>query len=88
MPVYLLHFSDKYHHCRHYIGACKKGNLDKRIHLHNTCSQVALLKACRAVGITFALGNVWNDQDFAFEKKLKSRKNSKKLCNICKKSRG
>jgi predicted GIY-YIG superfamily endonuclease len=83
MPVYLLHFSDKYHHAKHYIGACHNGNLKKRIHAHNTNSNVALLKAARQVGITFALGNVWHSESWEFEKKLKARKNSKQLCKIC-----
>ena len=79
--VYLLHFSEKFHHARHYIGYAER-NLDKRIKQHLTGQGSKLTKAVVAAGIELHLAQVWEGTR-TFERQLKNRKNAPRLCPIC-----
>jgi len=81
--VYLLHFSEPFYHCRHYIGFCEKyENLDSRFEYHTNGRGSKLLAAITENGITFKLARLWTgtrDQ----ERALKRRHNARLYCPEC-----
>ena len=82
--VYLIHFEEPFKHSRHYIGfsqtpAC----LERRMGHHRSGHGASIMKAVTEAGIKWSVVRVWEDGDRNFERKLKNRKNSKKLCPIC-----
>ena len=79
--VYLIHFEQKYHHAGHYLGYSK--HLWFRIITHRANTGAKLLRAVNEAGINWSVVRTWavNSQDL--EKKLKSLKNSPRLCPIC-----
>ena len=68
--VYLLHFDRPLAHARHYLGST--ANLDTR-----------LMEVVTALGIGFQLARTWAGGR-PEERRLKRRKNSPRLCPICK----
>ena len=80
--VYLICFDRKYHHARHYLGFCEDGNLEKRMDAHMMGSGSKLLRAVVEAGIGWKVVQLW-EGDRSFERKLKRRKNSGKLCPCC-----
>ncbi len=79
--VYLLHFDKPYKHARHYIGYT--ANMARRLHEHELTSKGAkLLQVASAAGIKFTIAKTW-EGDRKLERQLKNRKNSAKLCPIC-----
>jgi len=83
--VYLLHFSEKFHHCQHYIGWTKY--LDARIKHHKAGTGSRLVRAVVGAGITVTLVRTWANTDRKFERKLKNRKKARCLCPICRKEK-
>lgn len=81
--VYLIHFSKKLKHARHYIGYCQKGGVQARFERHKSLQGSKLLRACVLAGINFRVVRVWDDVDRSFERKLKNRRNHKLLCPVC-----
>lgn len=85
MAVYLVHFDrpiSPNHTCMHYIGYAE--NVEKRVEYHRKGkSKVRLFEVAKERGIGFVVSRVWEEGDKAFERKLKNRKNHKKLCPIC-----
>lgn len=84
--VYLIHFDAPYHHARHYLGFCEEGNLDSRMDTHLSGSGSKLLRAVTKAGITWRVVKTWSG-DRNFERALKNRKNSSRLCPCCKTGR-
>ena len=85
--VYLLHFDPPYKHAQHYIGWTSK-DVDERLLRHvkqgkNPRGSKLVYHAVKA-GCKITISKVWKDKDRDFERKLKNRKNSRRLCNICK----
>lgn len=80
--VYLIHFEKPYKHAQHYIGYTD--NLDRRTQEH-TCKTngARLLQVVRDAGIGFKVVRTWPEGDRELERKLKSWKNSSKLCPVC-----
>lgn len=81
--VYLLHFSEYYHHARHYIGYTT--SLDERLDAHNGGTGAKLIKAIREKGLSFEVVRVWENGSRKLERQLKRQKNSKRFCPICSK---
>lgn len=85
MPVYLIHFKESISpdkKCQHYIGFAN--DVEARISYHRKGrSKVRLFEVAKERGITFEVVRIWPDGDRDFERKLKKRKNHKKLCPIC-----
>ena len=79
--VYLIHFQEKYHHAGHYLGYSK--HLWVRITCHRANTGAKLLKAVNQAGIDWAVVRTWAVNSQELERKLKSLKNSPRLCPIC-----
>lgn len=78
--VYLICFDEKIHHAKHYIGYTK--NVEKRYKRHKAGTGSRLLKALNKRGIDYRVVRTW-EGDKKWERKLKKRKNAKKLCPVC-----
>lgn len=79
--VYLLHFDAPYHHAKHYIGWTS--DLTQRIKAHRDGNGGKLMAAIALAGIGFCVARVWSDKTHAFEKYIKTRKESERFCPIC-----
>lgn len=83
--VYLLHFSQPYHHARHYLGSTC--DLDHRLHLHKSGQGARLMEVVAAAGIDFDVCRLWRFDSIAearaFEKKLKRWQCGPRLCPVC-----
>lgn len=86
--VYLIHFTKKFKHAKHYIGAVNGGDeeLGKRLFHHRKGTGSRLMRAVTNAGINWYVSKVW-DGGFELEKQLKSLKNSKSLCPVCNKKK-
>lgn len=86
MAVYLIHFHKPISPdspCQHYIGYAE--NVGARVmHHRKGTSAVRLFQVAKERGIGFDVVRIWEDGDKNFERKLKNRKNSPKLCPVCK----
>jgi len=74
--VYLIHFEQKYHHAGHYYLGYTK-HLWIRIITHRANTGAKLLRTVNQAGIAWAVDSL------DLERKLKSLKNSPRLCPIC-----
>ena len=80
--IYLLHFDPPVAHARHYLGWAKD-HMD-RINKHLAGQGSPLVKAAVENGSHIECVRIWENKDRNFERKLKNRKNTKKLCPVCK----
>ena len=78
--AYLLHFDTPIYHAQHYLGSCN--DLSKRILRHKKGQGARLTQVCIERGIAFRVVRTWKG-DRKMERKLKNRKNGRKLCPIC-----
>jgi predicted GIY-YIG superfamily endonuclease len=81
MSVYLICFSEPYHHARHYLGYAK--NVQSRYEKHKQGTGAKLLRAVNEANISYEIVRVWKNKDRGFERFLKNKKNSPKLCPRC-----
>lgn len=81
MTVYLLHFKQPYKHARHYVGFAKR--LDERLEHHRNGTGARLMQVIRDAGIDWQLARTWPQGDRNFERAIKNRKASPRLCPIC-----
>lgn len=82
--VYLLHFSQPIspkHTTQHYLGW--SADIEARVQEHLTSRGAKLCKVALSRGITFEVAATWPDTDRDFERRLKNRKESPRLCPIC-----
>ena len=79
--VYLIHFQQEYHHAEHYLGYSK--HLWFRIICQRANTGAKLLRAVNQAGIDWAVVRTWAVDSQELERKLKSLKNSPRLCPIC-----
>lgn len=85
MPnVYLIHFSEPFQHAKHYLGFTKRDDVQARFEEHAAGRGATLTRVAVAAGITFELARVWKGESRTFERSLKNRKNTPRLCPICK----
>jgi hypothetical protein len=83
--VYLLCFDQKFKHAKHYIGFAESSeSFEKRLKHHRSGSGARLMSVISKAGIGFQVARTWPTGDRTFERKLKNRKNSSKLCPFCK----
>lgn len=82
MAVYLIHLDKPYHHARHYIGFAES-NVEARLKDHRNGNGARFMQVVTDAGIPWRLARVWPDGDRHFERRLKNRKNSPRLCPIC-----
>lgn len=81
MPVYLLHFSERYKHAGHYLGYTE--DLEARLAKHKAGNGARLVEVITEAGLDFQLVRTWNG-DRVLERQLKRQKNGPRLCPICK----
>lgn len=80
----LFHYDRPMHHAQHYMGFTD--DLDARTSRHLIGSGGRLPVVFSELGISFTIAGTW-EGDRTLERKLKRRKNGRKLCPICKRSR-
>jgi predicted GIY-YIG superfamily endonuclease len=78
--VYLLCFSRKYRHARHYLGCTQ--DLPARLREHRKGRGARLTQVILAAGINFRLTRVWSGGR-SLERRLKNQKNAPRLCPAC-----
>jgi hypothetical protein len=78
--VYLLHFRSPYRHARHYQYCA--GDVAIRVAAHQTGQGARLLAVVSQAGIGVDLVRTWPG-DRSFERRLKRRHNSPRLCPVC-----
>jgi hypothetical protein len=83
--VYLLHFHRPYKHARHYLGFSE--HLGKRLAAHRLGNGARLMEVIAGAGIGWTLARTWVG-DRALERRLKARKESPRLCPICRGEQG
>lgn len=86
--VYIIHFDEPLSHARHYVGYCsdKEGALGERMCQHFQKKGAKILKACREKGIHFeVVRTLPGGRDR--ERRIKSQKNTWRLCPVCRKRR-
>lgn len=88
MAVYLLHFDPPYRHAAHYLGWTSDDRVEQRLEEHRTGRGARLCAVAVQAGARLILARVWPGQNRSFERKLKRRKESCRLCPICRLKRG
>ena len=78
--VYVIHFSEPFKHCRHYIGFTK--NINARLQHHKANEGSRLLRALNLAGINYEIAAT-HVGDRNLERKMKNFNNSKRFCPIC-----
>lgn len=81
--VYLIHFSKPFHHAKHYMGFCRPGRLEERFIQHRKGDGANIIAHVVKAKIELILVRIWTKGDRSYERRLKRRKNSPKLCPIC-----
>lgn len=87
MAVYLLCFSRKLAHAKHYLGWCKDNDVSQRVAKHRSGQGARLVRAAINQGIEVRLAHVIPDADRNFERKLKNRKDVSRWCPVCARNR-
>lgn len=86
--IYLLHFSKPYKHAKHYLGYVDGDSykcIVDRLEKHRNGTGAKLTKVVSEAGIDLELVRFWCNVDRNFERSLKNRKNTPRLCPICNK---
>jgi predicted GIY-YIG superfamily endonuclease len=78
--IYLLHFETPLAHAQHYVGYAK--DLEARIERHRKGNGARLVAVFAEKGIGFTVARTWTG-DRTEERRIKNRKNSPRLCPIC-----
>lgn len=84
--VYLIHLETKLHHSQHYIGYSADEKFAARIRHHENNRGCAFLRAVNKAGIKWKVVRQWPNEDGNFERMLKKRKQSWRLCPCCNKN--
>ena len=79
--IYLLHFDPPLAHARHYLGWTQ--DLEQRIATHRAGQGSPLVAAAVAAGSEIQVARTWSDVDRHFERRLKNRHETPRLCPIC-----
>jgi hypothetical protein len=79
--LYLLHFDPPLAHARHYLGWARE--LQPRLAAHRTGSGSPLIAAVVAAGSQIELARTWEPVDRHFERALKNRHETPRLCPLC-----
>ena len=82
--VYLIHLEQPYRHAQHYIGFVEQEeNMEERLKKHRAGTGSAFLRAVNNAGIAYDIARIWPDGDRNFERLLKKRKYSNRICPCC-----
>lgn len=81
--VYLIHFDKPLSHARHYLGSTT--NMEARMRAHESGEGARLLAVLNEKGIGWEVVRTWVGVPRGFERLLKNRKESRKLCPVCNK---
>lgn len=83
--VYLIHLDRPLAHARHYIGWAHGGieAVARRLDRHRVGRGSRLLAACAKKGIGFDVVKTWSGVDRHFERKLKKRNSTPRICPVC-----
>ena len=88
--VYLLHFSEPYHHARHYVGFTQHEHgmnpveeVNERLNQHFDGHGNALVHTVHTRGILVVVARVWGNRTRAFERKVHNRRPKRLLCPLC-----
>lgn len=73
VTVYLLHFSGKYHHCKHYIGGTTR-TAEERMQEHISGRGNGLVFAVIKAGLQITIARIWENAGWDKEKELKKQK--------------
>ena len=79
--VYLLHFDPPLCHARHYLGWARE--LVPRLAAHRAGRGSPLIVAVIAAGGRIELARTWEAVDRHFERALKNRHETPRLCPLC-----
>lgn len=81
--TYLLHFERPISHAQHYLGWTN--DLDARMKQHRNGSRerCVLTFVARERGIGLILARVWEGVTIDHEKRMKRRRNARRMCPIC-----
>lgn len=82
--VYLLHFDSRISGChttQHYLGW--SDNFENRMIEHQLGRGARLTQVAIERHITWTIARLWPGKDRKFERFLKNKKNSPRLCPIC-----
>lgn len=79
--VYLYHFSQPYHHAKHYCGYAN--NIAHRLEEHEAGHGARLTQVVLQAGISLFLARTWFGKDRAFERRLKNHNNLAGFCPLC-----
>jgi predicted GIY-YIG superfamily endonuclease len=79
--VYLFHFQPNYKHARHYLGYAD--DILRRLEEHRNSQGARLTEVALKAGCELWLVRMWPNRGRHFERQLKRRKNSPRLCPIC-----
>lgn len=87
--VYLIHFDRPYVHARHYLGFVDGGEaeLARRLDRHRAGQGARLLQVVGEAGIGWRVVRTWPDGDRDFERALKNRRCTPRLCPVCRAAR-
>lgn len=66
---------------RHYLGYAD--DIEARIERHRKGNGSRLMEVVAERGIAFQVARLWPDTDRAFERRLHNRKDSPRMCPIC-----
>jgi predicted GIY-YIG superfamily endonuclease len=80
--LYLLHFSEKVSHARHYLGFAES-DIGARVAKHRKGQGARLTQVAAERGIGMEVVRIWPGADRNFERKLKNGKKGPKYCPIC-----
>lgn len=81
--IYLIHFSRKYKHARHYLGYAS--SVAARVKRHKAGNGARLMAVVTAAGIPWRVVRRWTGKaaDRNAERRLKENNFAKDLCPIC-----
>lgn len=82
--IYLLCFSQKYRHARHYLGFAEV--LEDRLKEHNSGQGAKFTRVLKRAGITLECVRIWTGTR-ELERHLKNRHDARSLCPKCKAQR-
>lgn len=78
--IYLLHYDRPLHHAQHYLGFTDDLDASTARHLNGFGGRLPTVFS--ELGVSFTIART-RDGDRKLERKLKKRKNGRKLCPIC-----
>lgn len=79
--VYLLHFSQPYHHARHYLGFTF--DLQARVATHRRGRGSPLIAAAIGAGVELFVARTWENVTRGFERRGHRRRGNRAVCPIC-----